>query len=1075
MTGRVPPKPADRRGDVAASRERNSDHGPRIAGGERRLAAVIFVDLTGYTRLSESLDVEDLQQLESRFLNVMEGIVEDYGGTVTDRHGDSLIGVFGYPISHDNDVIRAAATALDMHAAMPLLTHELGQDLQLREGLTIHIGISLGEVVPLVPEADEEENEDPRVVGKSLTLAKRLSDMASPAETLISEPVYRVLLGKAECEPIGDLPLEGFSDPLPVLRLLMLNPEEPGLTQTPFVGRKYEHDLILRELDHCRRYDQRHFVTIRGEAGMGKTRLAQEVARSARTRGFADTRVAILDFGGARRRPFAETLTWGLLDLRPDCSPAVRRHASDRLLRSQDLAIEHRLFLHRLLGLSLNRVDIATLEAMDNRARLEGRRALLAQLVRMAASERPVLLIVEDMHWAEPEAIDDLVALAAAVPDVPVSFVVTWRLGESADEESWGEKTRALDPVILDLSPLTDEDALLLVMSSGSSDPVRVRSAVDLAKGNPLFLEQVVRHAEEVEAGRISGSNVPDLVMSLVQARMDRLLARDHRALQAAAVIGDRFEIEQLRYLLAAPNYDCTVLMQRRFVRSDGAEFVFAHDLVRQGVYRSILKSNCRQMHRRVADWFSDRDLVLRAEHLEKAEDPEAPDAFFHAAKHTAEDFDYDSALKLVDRSVALSQPHSGLFDQFCLKGDLLSILGRHEQSNEMFALALDHAPDENTRCRMFISQARNHNYLDQPERCEPLLSRAESIAAQEMDAKLLSDIFRVRGAIEMHRGHTEICIRHHERSFDFAKQSGATESMAQALRGLGLAHYLRGRIITAREKLEECIRFSIESGLERTAIEIMHFTAYPKYYDLDIAGAMEVGRQSRESGVRIRHPRTIMNGNRVIAYMLLEQGRWDEAEKHLTENLRVAQELQARRFEPILRVQLAKIKALAGHKDEATHEGELAFAMSRSLDEKYLGPCVLGCYATFVEDRDKQDWALRRARQILKDGSASHNYFWFYRDAIAVCLQREDWEGACRFADALEAYAAGEPLPYTRFYVTKGRTLADWGRGNRVTALRRRLQQLLRQASEAGMAPEAEMIASALGGTATATMPADG
>lgn len=1028
---------------------------------KQRLAAVVFVDLTGYTRLSESLDIEDLLQLERRFMTVMDGVVQDYGGTVTDRHGDSLIAVFGYPIAHDNDALRAAAAALDMHIAMPALTQELRADLGLTENLQLHIGISLGEVIRA--SADAADASDYGVTGPSLSLAKRISDIAGPGETLITRPIHTLLSGKAECQRVGNVSLQGFADPVQVLRLMALDLEEPGLTRTVSVDRKDEIAFVLERLEICRRTKRIQILTIRGEAGIGKSRLVQDAAQVARTRGFLDIRVTILDFGGARRRPIVETVAWRLLDLRSDASATLRQRVRDQLVQSGEVHADYRLFLDKLLGLPLRQEDASTLEAMDNVAFREGREALLFQLIETEARKQPVLLIIEDMHWADAGTMDEIAALASAVRNITLTVIATWRTAERSEEDEWQERVRELQPVMLDLDPLSDGDCALLASSITDVIDRRTQAAIEQANGNPLFLEQMILHAGEAKAGELRGSDVPDLVKSLAQARMDRLPALDYDALQAAAVLGERFEIEALRHIIQAPGYNCTVLVQKLFVRQEGDEYAFLHNLVREGVYRCLLRSQRREVHRKAAEWFRDRDLVLRAEHLEKAEEKSAAEAFYRAAEQSAFDYDYEHALTLADRGLRSSARGKIAFQLQYLKGELLALLGRHAASNEAYADALKGMRNLCSRCAVLVNIGRNDAYLDRPNLAKPALDEAEKIARKLNDFKLLSAAYRVRGALEHSLGNVKTCIAFNEIAYDTALKSESAEAISEALRGLGLAYYVRGLTTTAQEKFMECIDYSTKMGLERTAIQIKHMTAWYEYLSLRLETALEIGRQTCIAGARIRDRRTIMNGGRMQCYMLLEQGRWQEAEERLLENLQLSQELHALRYEPAIRALLAKVMAQRGEIEDAEREIGRAYKLSRQLDERWIGPMILGCYATVVRNPGRQDWALRKGNAILKKGCGSHNYFLFYRDAINICLKRGNWRDALGYAASLESYAAEQPTRWSDFQVAKARAMAAVGEGQKGGHLLGELERQQRRAAAAGMAPEAAMIAAAV------------
>jgi predicted ATPase len=217
----------------------------------------------------------------------------------------------------------------------------------------------------------------------------------------------------------------------------------------------------------------------------------------------------------------------------------------------------------------------------------------VVQLLERASARQPLVIGVEDVHWADEATLEAVAALAELTVRAPIVLLVTSRIdGDPLGESFWsgiqrGSRTR------LDLTPLDREAAEALAGGFAGMDSRRLRACVERAGGNPLFLEQLLlSEAEGV---------LPDSVQSLVQARMDRLEPRDKRALQAAAVVGQRFSLELLRHLLGDTAYDCTTLQQRGLVRREGEDWLFSHALVRDGAYSSLLRQARRDLHRQAA------------------------------------------------------------------------------------------------------------------------------------------------------------------------------------------------------------------------------------------------------------------------------------------------------------------------------------------------------------------------------------------------------------------------------------------------------------------------------------------
>ena len=253
---------------------------------------------------------------------------------------------------------------------------------------------------------------------------------------------------------------------------------------------------------------------------------------------------------------------------------------------------DRKVFLYDLLDLPQPSALRALYDAMDNRARNRGKQDTLAGLVERASLEAPRLIIVEDVHWADVPTLDHLARIAQAVSASRAVLAMTSRLERDPLDHLWRSSTGGCPLLTLDLGPLRDDEANILAEAYLDASTELARRCVARAAGNPLFLDQLLRHAEESTEGRVPGS-----VQSLVQARLDHLPPTDRQALQAASVLGQRFAPDALGHLLDRPDYDCANLVRHLLVRSIGDELLFAHALIRDGVYNSLLGGRRTALH----------------------------------------------------------------------------------------------------------------------------------------------------------------------------------------------------------------------------------------------------------------------------------------------------------------------------------------------------------------------------------------------------------------------------------------------------------------------------------------------
>ena len=997
--------------------------------GERRQVTVLFADLVGFTRLARGLDAEELHGIMARFFEQVDRTITGYGGSVDKHIGDAVMGVFGAPLAHGDDPRRAARAARDSHGAVTELGTELGRPL------AVHVGIASGEVVAAGLGSDRHSAYT--VLGDAVNVAARLVELAQPGETLVSDAVRHAVSPPADCVPLGETSLRGLDAPVRVWRLGALRADATGAL-TPFVGRLAERRQIAGILDSCREIGQGKAVLLRGEAGIGKTRLTTEIVAQARAAGFAVHSARALDFGTVTGHDPARMLTRALLDLDATSDAGQRSAAAEAALESGRLAAEQRPFLLDLLDLPQPAAERTIYDAMDNAMRNRGKQKTLVTLVLSAAAQRPLLLVVEDIHWADAATLAHLAAIAVAVRTAPVAVAMTTRIEGDPLTDAWRAITRDNPPATIDLGPLGRDEAMALAGSFLDASNRTALACVERADGNPLFLEQLLRHAEA------SGdASVPASIQSLVLGRMDRLPPADRQALQAASAAGQQFTLPLLRHLIGDPAYDATTLVANHLVRPEDDGFLFAHALVRDGVYGALLKPRRRELHARAAEWFATRDPVLHAQHLDRAEDPGAATAYLAAARHQAAGYHNERALALVDRGLAIAGDAADRHALACRRGDLLHDLGRTANSIEAFQWALDIAETDPQRCHAWIGLAAGLRVADRYDEALVALEQAEAIAGVQQSDIDLARIHYLRGNLFFPMGRIEPCRHEHELSLEHARRAGSTENEARALSGLGDAHYAAGRLLTAGDYFERCIALAGEHGFGRIEVANRGMAALCRMFACDLDGALSAARAAVEMASRVGHQRAEMIASEISYMILYEIGDLDAAETYAQRALQLSRHLGARRFEAEDLSFQAQALRSRGRRREAMELLEGALVISREVGMKYMGAFILGEIAAATDDPVRRSAALAEAEEHLERGSVSHAYLWFYQCAIDVHLSTGDWSAAERCAQSLADYTRGEPMPWSDFYVARGRALASWGSGARSDAMLAEIRRL--------------------------------
>ncbi|MDE5454380.1 AAA family ATPase [Bradyrhizobium sp. CSA112] len=1007
---------------------------------ERRQVTVLFADLAGSTKLADELDAEEVHALLGSFFDLADASVVDHGGTVDKHIGDCVMAVFGAPVAYGNDPERCVRAALDIGRRMPMLAADLGRPIG------VHIGIASGEV--MASGTGSARHVEYTVTGESVNLAARLKDKAPTGEIFISDSVYRALAERVECSEIGELAIKGFAKPVRAWRLRAFR--EPARSgRQSFVGRTRELRQLEAALAQCRDTKCGRAIYIRGEAGIGKTRLLEQFQAKAEGENFACHSGLVLDFGIGSGQDAIRSLVRSLLGLTGQSSHEEIEVAAEKAIEDGMLTNERRVYLNDLLDVPQS-TELRTLyDAMDNPARNRGKRATVAELVTRASARRPRLLAIEDLHWADQMTLDHLANLAETVAGCPALLVMTSRLERDPLHEAWGPTIAGQPIVTIDLGPLQPSEANGLAEAYFDALGELAQRCVERADGNPLFLEQLLRHAEESAEGSVPGS-----IRSLVQARLDRLASPDKRALQAASVLGQRFTAEALAALLDQPGWNCADLVRHLLVRPQGDHFLFAHALIQEGVYDTLLRSRRRELHRRAADWFRSRDLMLCAQHLDRGDDGDAPRAYLEAARAQAAEYRTERALRLVERGVALARKRSDLSALHLLRGEILHDLGSISESIAAFEQALAVADVDIERCRAWLGLAAGLRVTDRFDEAFAMLDKAATAAATDDLAAERARIHHLRGNLCFPLGRLVECLQEHERALDCARTARSPEIEARALGGLGDAEYARGRMASAHRHFSRCVELSRVSGAGRIEVANLSMVAHTLVYLNEFSDAIATSQMAVELAARVGHHRAEIIAHYAACNVFRTTGEFAHVKMHAERALVLARQLGARRFEAVSLNDLAMVARAEANSAKAMDLLHRALTISRETGVGFVGPWILGHIAVTSEDPVESLAALAEGEEILRKGAVGHNHLWFFRYAIDASLHSHDWDGAERYSAALEDFTLPEPLPWADFFVRYGRAAGAHGRCRTGQGATCELGDLLAEAERLGIGP---------------------
>ncbi|HSO07016.1 MAG TPA: AAA family ATPase, partial [Pelomicrobium sp.] len=874
------------------------------------------------------------------------------------------------------------------------------------------------------------------MVGNAVATANALAERAAEGATLAAGDVLRAVRGHADAAPAGDAWQVSAITQRPQPR--------------PIVGREAELQLLEQVLVRCRG-GAGQAVLVRGEAGIGKSRLAAELAACARGPGFRVVTAQVLDFGG--RTDPAPELVRGLLE------PARGESDADAIARATAegrLGADQQPFAFDLLDLPVPEPLRPAFEAMDNAARAAGREALLPALAAAAAENAPLLLLVEDVHWATPEGSARLARAAAALAGRAGLLLMTTRPDDDPINAAW--RTAARCPLTtLDLGPLTDSAAAEMAATYAGVNLASVRECVRRAEGHPLFLDQLLRSAA-------SGARVlPGSVRSIVLARLDRLPEPERQAAQAASVLGQRFPVALLQHVLDDARYSPERLIGEALVRAEGEWLQFGHALIQEAVYSSLLRSRRQELHRRAARWHAGRNAAARAEHLEAAGDALAAPAYRDAAQEAYFRYHYEEAARLAERGLALVGGDAVRFALACLRADALRQLGHLDRALAAYQEAMAGEVEPGQRAQALIGTAHCLRLLDRYAEALANLDEAEPLAAADDDAHALAEIYTLRGDLHFPQGKWDACLAAQERALAYAARALDPTLQARALSGLGDADYLEGRLLTARRHFERCIEVARAHHLARVESDNLVMLGAIDYMCLDTRRGLEHCRAAAELAVRIGNPRALMLSRDVGCVIHLYRGEPVEAERQAEGALEISRRLGMRRFEAEQLTGQGEALFLQGRQAEGEALVEAGYRLARETGLSYIGPWILGVLAKVTASPARRREALAEGERLLAAGCVSHCYLHFYQLAIDVALEDRQWEEAERYGAALEAYFAREPLPWSRFFAARGRALAAFGRGARDRGTMEQLRSLAAEARERELQPALAPLEAAL------------
>ena len=754
--------------------------------GERKQVTVLFADVSGFTRLSERLDPEEVHGLMSRAFELMLAEIHRYEGTVNQFLGDGLMALFGAPVAHEDHARRAALAALGMRSALAAYQGELART----RGIDFRVRMGLNTGLVVVGAIGDNLRMDYTAVGDTTNVAARMQQTAEPGQIALADATRRLIEAHFELRPLGTVTVKNRTEPVVAWSLERARSEATPRPLSPLLGRAEALGALERAAEAARTGRGRAVYVV-GEPGIGKSRLLLELRQR-----LGDSVTWIegrcLSFG--QSTPFLP-LTDALRQLFAIADTDSEAQAIDKISRDLEALGDraHGIAPYLRFSLSLDCGDPAVL-GMDPAERLTRILRATSLLFTLKSQTKPIVMVIEDLHWIDPGSEGYLKTVVDDVAGLAGLLILTWR---PTYRSPFNEHTYVSRLV---LEPLVDDDALAMVRATlGIHDlPDELAGLIARkAEGNPFFLEEIGRALLETGSVRVDGGRltlarpaasivVPNRVQDVIAARIDRLSEDQKRTVQTASVIGREFAFRLLQRVTDAPARAERALVELKaleFVYEKAAledlEYVFKHALTQDVAYESVLHARRRELHARIGAAIEELYAGRLEERVEEL------------AHHFNRGEVWDKAARYArqagDRAAGLcADPKAVEFYERALEA-----LGRLPETPETARLGLD------TRLALRAPLWRN----GQLDRLFGVFKDAEALAERHGETDRLDSVYAFFAQYHWAKGEQRPAIQYGRQCLDAA---GRREDLALRVTGhyyLAWAHFVLGEFPRSLEQ----------------------------------------------------------------------------------------------------------------------------------------------------------------------------------------------------------------------------------------------------------------------------------
>lgn len=797
-----------------------------------------------------------------------------------------------------------------------------------------------------------------------------------------------------------------------------------GLDQLTLYGRDRELLLMKMAMEDVLQDQLTTVLYIRGVAGVGKSRLIEEFAGLAQQHQVRCYHAWLSDSQHEFQESLLAQLVFNTLDV-----PLQQRHSNEfitALLNELHLSALQLTALMLLMKVPLaheNPVYTALAASARETLKLEAVAAVLLQL----SLRQPLLLVIEDVHWASQLDLEALGQLLILTQEAPIIWLLSSRHEQDPLEQHLRQSIVDLSFTLLDLSPLRPADALQLAEQFPDVDPVYRERCIQHANGNPLFLTQLLR-ARQMD-------HLPATLAHLIQGKLDYLSALDRLVLRYASVAGRQVSLPQILAVLEIESYSFDALVKHYLMRALGEDHVFVHNLIAMSIYEAMDATQRINLHLGWAEYYQQRDAASSAFHFQKASDPRAVMQYLLAIQAYYDRLDYQEARQLIEQCLSIDSAHFNDDTRYrlhYLAASTANKLGQTHDARRYYEQAMQLAPNQKKKLTAAIGLIRTLNILEARDHEMALLEQVMPEALAQQDTEVLAQLFNIKANLSFFLGNISDCKTFHNQAIHYAEMTNLQEIRVRSYGGLGDASYAQGHMQTAREYLERSIVLAREHQLLEIETANLFMLATLRIYANETQAALQDAVSAAELSKRVGNRRAEVVSRLTAGWVLISLCQYEQAHVQVSQGLELARAMGAFRFEAFLLESLARLAWVTGQPQDArSYIAQAWQIIEQHQCYAFIGPWILATKALLTDDNPadhamvQQDLSI--AQPILDKGCVGHNYYRFYVAVAEYYLMRNNPLQARVYAGKLRDYTADQPCPWSTHFIQLIEQHADW------------------------------------------------